>query len=348
MVTSLPAWSRASSRREQVSLALGNTGITRALEALARTPSLVVLNYHRIGDPQLDDYDPALLEVTADGFDEQMALLKSRYHVCQVAEAVELMTSPSTIRRPCVLITFDDGYRDNHRVALPILRSHGLQAVFFLATGFVGTTRIPWWDQIAFMCRHTERRAISLEYPVKRTFVVDDMSRYRVIRDAIRMYKSAATTDSERFMAQLETECAVARPTQSAERLFMSWDEARDLVSAGMGVGSHTHNHEILAKQTAAAQFDECKTSKGILEAELGQEVSMLSYPVGGRGTFDDVTLDCVRRAGYRFAFAYGGGVNIPSKLRPFAVTRMPIEPCSLNHYRARLAVAVIARRPYW
>jgi peptidoglycan/xylan/chitin deacetylase (PgdA/CDA1 family) len=348
MSSSLPASSHRSSRREQISSALGKIGITRALEALARTPSLIVLNYHRVGDPELDDYDPALLEVTPDAFDEQMAFLKKRYRVCDVGEALDLIARPNTIREPSFLITFDDGYRDNHSVALPILRSHGIQAVFFLATGFVGTSRIPWWDQIAFMCRRTERRTISIEYPEKRTFALDGPSRYRVIRDVIRMNKSAATMDSGRFMAQLESECAVACPKERAERLFMSWDEARDLVSAGMGVGSHTHNHEILAKQTAAAQFEECKVSRDVLEAELGLEVSMLSYPVGGRGTFDDVTIGCVRRAGYRFAFTYGGGVNIPSELQPLTIARMAVEPCSLNHYRTRIAVAAFARREYW
>jgi peptidoglycan/xylan/chitin deacetylase (PgdA/CDA1 family) len=307
----------------------------------------VVLNYHRIGDPESDEYDPALLEATVEAFDEQLAFLRKRYHVCDVAEALGLIAKPRTIRQPAFLITFDDGYRDNYTAAFPILRSHGLQAVFFLATGFVGTTRIPWWDQIAFMCRRTERQSISIDYPTKARFALNGSSRNRVIRDVIRMYKSAATMDPKRFMAQLESECAVACPTESGERLFMTWDEARDLVAAGMGVGSHTHNHEILAKQPAAAQFDECKISRDVLKSELGLDVSMLSYPVGGDGTFDDVTLSCVRRAGYRFAFTYGGGVNIPSRLQPLTVTRMAVDPCSLDYYRTRVAVAVAARQVY-
>jgi peptidoglycan/xylan/chitin deacetylase (PgdA/CDA1 family) len=161
------------------------------------------------------------------------------------------------------------------------------------------------------------------------------------------MYKSPATMDPNRFMAQLESECAVACPTGSSERLFMTWDEARELVAAGMGVGSHTHNHEILAKQSAAAQFDECTISRDVLKSELKLDASMLSYPVGGTGTFDDVTLSCVQRAGYRFAFTYGGGVNVPSRLQPLTVARMAVDPCSLDYYRTRIAVATAARRAY-
>jgi peptidoglycan/xylan/chitin deacetylase (PgdA/CDA1 family) len=43
-------------------------------------------------------------------------------------------------------ITFDDGYRDNHRTAAPILARHGLPACFFVTTGFIGSREVPWWD----------------------------------------------------------------------------------------------------------------------------------------------------------------------------------------------------------
>jgi peptidoglycan/xylan/chitin deacetylase (PgdA/CDA1 family) len=44
-------------------------------------------------------------------------------------------------------ITFDDGYRNNHDVAAPILRRLNLPATFFVTTGFVGTQVVPSWDR---------------------------------------------------------------------------------------------------------------------------------------------------------------------------------------------------------
>lgn len=43
-------------------------------------------------------------------------------------------------------ITFDDGYKDNHEVAAQELQKRGLPACFFIATGFIGSDLVPWWD----------------------------------------------------------------------------------------------------------------------------------------------------------------------------------------------------------
>ena len=51
--------------------------------------------------------------------------------------------------RNALAITFDDGYRDNLTHAAPILARHGLPATIFLATGFIGTAEVPWFDRLA-------------------------------------------------------------------------------------------------------------------------------------------------------------------------------------------------------
>ena len=52
-----------------------------------------------------------------------------------------------------VVITFDDGYRDNLLVAKPILEEHGLPATVFVTTGYVGSNRDFWWDELESLLR---------------------------------------------------------------------------------------------------------------------------------------------------------------------------------------------------
>ncbi len=94
-------------------------------------PGLRILMYHRID--RLAAYDQ--LTVRPERFEEQMAYVAQHCRVISLAEAVrELAAGPVT--RPGVVLTFDDGYRDNLLHALPVLRRYGLPATIFVTTRF--------------------------------------------------------------------------------------------------------------------------------------------------------------------------------------------------------------------
>src|SRR4051794_28319151 len=104
----------------------------------AAAPPVVVLIYHRV--TVLAD-DPQLLAVSPDKFRAQLEILK-RYPILRFED------DWSKVRQPSIVITFDDGYADNHREALPILTEYGLPATFFVTAGAVGSNSEFWWDEL--------------------------------------------------------------------------------------------------------------------------------------------------------------------------------------------------------
>jgi peptidoglycan/xylan/chitin deacetylase (PgdA/CDA1 family) len=319
------------------------------LERLPRRPCLVIFNYHRIAREGDVPFDPGLIEASPDQFDEHMRILKKHYALAELAEVQELVDHPDRIRHSRVLVTLDDGYRDNHDVAFPILQSHGIKAAFFLATGFVGTNRIPWWDQLAYLVRRTEKRTLRLHYPRELSYEIDETSRFAVLDALLSLYKCQKTADPERFLSDVAEACGVSRPREASERLFMTWEEARNLVKAGMSIGSHTHDHELLAKLSPEEQLHQCRLSREILAREVGLEVDALAYPVGSRNSFSEVTLRCLRETGYRTAFSYYGGVNSASKAIPrYDVNRVSVGAGTTSRFRIRTAVAVVTARDPW
>jgi peptidoglycan/xylan/chitin deacetylase (PgdA/CDA1 family) len=347
---SLPLLRSVRSKREKTSSLAAGLGLVWMLERLPRRPCLLIFNYHRIADGRDDPYDPGLIEATPDQFDEQMRILKKHYALTELAEAQELVDHPERLRHCRVLVTLDDGYRDNHDTAFPILRSHGIKAAFFLVTGFVGTNRVPWWDQLAYVVRRTEKQILRIRYPTDRIFTLDDSSRLSVIDALLSLYKSDETNDAERFLTGVEEACGVARPREASDRLFMSWEEAGALVKGGMSIGSHTHDHELLAKLSPEQQLRQCQLSREMISQELGLAVDAMAYPVGSRGSFSEVTRRCLRETGYRTAFSYYGGVNTGSEaISSFDVNRISvIGPADPSHFRLRAALAVVTARELW
>jgi peptidoglycan/xylan/chitin deacetylase (PgdA/CDA1 family) len=98
--------------------------------------TLRVLMYHKINDVAENP-----LSVPVGLFDEQMGLLRDLgYTVVDLEQVLDHYTTGKQLPPRAVLITFDDGYRDNLENAMDVLGRHGYPAVLFVPIGYLDTT----------------------------------------------------------------------------------------------------------------------------------------------------------------------------------------------------------------
>src|SRR5919202_3321816 len=95
--------------------------------------ALRVLMYHKVNDVAGNR-----LSVPVSLFDEQMDQLRDLgYTVVALDDVIAYYRDGAPLAPGAVLITFDDGYRDNLENALPVLEKHGYPAVQFVPLGYV-------------------------------------------------------------------------------------------------------------------------------------------------------------------------------------------------------------------
>ena len=239
-------------------------------------------------------------------------------------------------KKPAALITFDDGYRDNFTTALPILRELGVPAAFFIPSGYLEAPRLPWWDHVACAIKRTSSPRLVLERhpgdPAPLTIELGtnptDAQRTAAIMTVIRAFLDRAIPDPPWFLDRLDRQADVAIDAEARGRdLFMGWDEVRQLLAAGMAVGSHGHSHVALGGLDDDAQRRELAGSKAALEQSLGREVPAIAYPFGWPGTFTARTTELAAEAGYRLAFSSLEGVNRPVRpgFDPLSLRRLNV-----------------------
>ncbi len=91
--------------------------------------SIPVLTYHSIDD------SGSVVSVSPHKFKEQMDYLKKKgYRTISPDEIVESIEKKRGLTDKTILITFDDGYKNNYTDAFPILRENGFTAIVFLTT----------------------------------------------------------------------------------------------------------------------------------------------------------------------------------------------------------------------
>jgi len=294
--------------------ALVHSGLwQRRLSGWARRNAAIVVTYHRVTekwDETLDYSQPGMV-VSAVGFACQLDFLMQHFDIVPLGALLRHGDRTSQRARPRCVITFDDGWRDNYDLALPILRRRNMPAAIYLSTDFIGTDRAFWHTELIYLFTRTDvPRALTVDHGFARypERVRHELSRLATIRPL-----SASDLDSliETVKALCDEEIiddlvqtlghtvGLRRPFIPGRRFFLDWEQVREMAAAGFEIGSHTCSHRILTRLAAGSANDELLRSKAVIERLVGVKVEHFAFP---NEAGNDALVRAAARAGYRTA----------------------------------------------
>ena len=294
------------------------SGVGPLLRATPVWQGVLVLNYHRIGNPADTLLDSDLFSASQDALNEQVAFLKRHF---DVITPPDLKMVRERGRGRHVMITFDDGYRDNFELALPVLKAHGAPATFFICTGYIDDPKLPWWDEIAWMLRSSTIESIAhgdwLPHGVQ-----PGIENRAAIRIALARYKELPGDKTAGYLDFLRSATGADASVVNGSELWMTWEMIRDLQRAGMTIGAHTVSHQLLGKLSEAEQEAEIVGSRDRIAAQIGIVPRAFAYPVGSRSAFTETTKRLLRKHGFESAFSFYGGFQRFDPFDPYDVRR--------------------------
>ena len=263
---------------------------------------LSILIYHRalaVPDPILHD------AIDAATFERHMALLRAEFNVLPLGEACSRLARGGLPAR-AACITFDDGYTDNEQTALPILKRLGLQATFFVSTGF-SEGGMMFNDGVIEAVRSAPAGMHDLSRFGLGRYSFDDSASRRAAIDALLAqikYRQPLERDA------LVEELAAAMRSTLPKNLMMRPAQIKRLHDEGMQIGGHTVNHPILAVLDAQQARAEIIGGKHRLEEITGAPVMLFAYPNGKPGRdYGPRDVQLVKEAGFTAAVSTSGGV---------------------------------------
>jgi peptidoglycan/xylan/chitin deacetylase (PgdA/CDA1 family) len=343
----LPTWSRAT-----LAGALDRVRVPEFALSVRRVHSfwLTVLTYHHLASA--DDalsLDEGAKDADAEGLARQLAFVRRWFEPIGIDELRTFAAGKGRLPPNPVLVTFDDGYRDNHDVVLPLLVEHDVRATFFIATDYVERRKLYWWDRVSIIVHRARVDALRLTYPYVESLPLASLDdRKRAIRRVQRIIKDHVGLDLRRFLDELERAADATLSASDERRLadavVMTWAHVKDLRAAGMDIQSHTVTHRVLQTLAPAELDRELRASREVLEDVLGEPVRALSYPVG-RGIRDNPAIvHAVRGAGYELGFSNATGVSWANAFDPFDVRRLAMDrSMSDSFFRSMLALPFLA-----
>jgi peptidoglycan/xylan/chitin deacetylase (PgdA/CDA1 family) len=257
---------------------------------------LCIVNYHRI----LESFDP-LLESEPDikTFRWQMELLAECFNVLPLNQAIQSLKQGRMPPR-AVCITFDDGYRSIHDLALPVLKELNLPATVFVTTGYIDENNM-WNDRILGAVRRLPCGQLDLR-DVK-------LGMHHIQSTEDRKHTIHKLTEGAKYLPPQKRLDLTLRLEQLAgdacePGLMLTPEMIRTLTQEGIEIGAHTISHPILTRLDDKNAYYEIEGGKQQLEAIIGKPVQLFAYPNGKAGMdFDERHVAMAKKAGFVAAF---------------------------------------------
>jgi peptidoglycan/xylan/chitin deacetylase (PgdA/CDA1 family) len=301
-----------------------------ALASLTSRQRILALTYHRVL-PRPDPMRP--FDMTAADFELQVATLARRFRLLTLRDAYARLAAGEHLTRT-IALTFDDGYADNHDIALPILTRYGAAGTFFVATGFTAGERM-WNDAVIDALGTTPHErldlgALGLESVELGSAAQRRAAAARIIVHLKHRPPAERAGGVERLLRLADVHLA--------EHLMMNPEQIRSLARADMEIGGHTVTHPILNAVTDAEAQREIVDGKRDLEQLLDTRVTSFAYPNGRPGAdYSARHVEMTRAAGFQIATSTVPGCIGP-RSDPLQLPRIAPWAMGAGALQARLA----------
>lgn len=273
----------------------------------------IVLMYHEVLPDEVTM--PAWTIVRESHFRWQMSYLQKHFDIVTMDQALERVAGNVAGKKPFAVVTFDDGYRGNLDIALPIMESMGLPFIVYVATQAIMDNSLYWYDQVIGLLNTMGKIDLRLELDSKvEHFKLDnranDNRRWEETQRLLTRLKQLEPEVRETCVRHIVDEHI---PVGTTLKMLSSADLRRLADSDCVAIGSHTHRHELLDQLVPQDVHETLQTSNEIITRLTGTPPRHFSYP---NGNFTPHLVKQIHEAGYDTAVTTRSGFWTPEEYR--------------------------------
>jgi peptidoglycan/xylan/chitin deacetylase (PgdA/CDA1 family) len=242
-----------------------------------------------------------------------LRVLEQHFEVIDLSEWLDRREKGKALPPRACSITFDDGWRDNHEFALPVLKAADAPATIFLVADFIGSDYEFWPNRLARLLRGRGAQpdpSNEIGRVLARLGIGVGDAEMPLSMNEIDRVICACKAVPDEYMNQILAECDHLGTDEGIGHRRHLLDLAEIAEMSGTGrirFGSHSRRHLRLLEQLPPdKQHEEIIQSRDILRRVTGQEVDIFCYPNG------DYSSEAIRlvRSEYRAAVTTDLGWN--------------------------------------
>lgn len=252
---------------------------------------VAILMYHRVLPDEEDLKEKATISVGTSRFEEHIKHLSENYSCIHIDDLANVKNM--NLDKKPVVVTIDDGYKDNLLYALPILERYNVPAIIYVTTSFPEGDCSLWWYELAEIL--DKLKEIKFQGS---SYQLDNHKKRIICYKAIHaVMMSSDLTNQKKIMREIRSDM----PEINYSSLVLSWNEIIELDKNPLiTIGAHTHTHAVLSSLSEHDMKADILKSKELLEKNLSHPVDHFCYPAGGRAHASYREYRAVKELGFK------------------------------------------------
>jgi peptidoglycan/xylan/chitin deacetylase (PgdA/CDA1 family) len=284
-----------------------------------------ILMYHGIDQVENRLFNDRFF--SADNFEEHLKFYKKNYHVISLTDFFEHKNLDKD--KVNVAITFDDGYLNNLKFALPLCEEYSTPATFFI-TGINNNNDAIIWADLVDICSHYI--SVNEVHFDNQKFSKNSQGKFPGLKEYIKTTRLVGTSSLNELKDEL---LSLSKINLNDKKFHDYWEllspeNIRSISkSKFVKVGSHGFHHNNLGEIDIDFAIDEIVKSKVYLESLTQYEVDSIGYP---DGSYSQKLLDEAKSIGYRYQCAVDYRF-LGDEFLPHLNNRLGLYPPCTKHY---------------
>jgi peptidoglycan/xylan/chitin deacetylase (PgdA/CDA1 family) len=256
--------------------------------------SSCIINFHGVRS----NNTPAInnRHITVKEFEKIITYLTKNFNVVPLTQLFEIHRSTKRPNLKTLALTFDDGYKNNFEIALPVLKKYRTPATFYIITKCLDDEDFLAWPEkyeLIKMGHHSNIEVNGIVFK-QNTLFNEGLNLHLVnyLKTLGNKTESAVNELLEKYSIKVEF------PSKYDELFkLITQKELVDFRSEPLlEFGSHTHSHYCLEYLDKTNTEFELFESKRKLEECIGKKINSLAFP---DGSYNSETLAMAKKLGY-------------------------------------------------
>lgn len=295
---------------------------------------VVILSFHKVVELP---YFRQQMTISLSVFKGLLDYLQKTTDIISLEEILVTQNVATRSKRLKVVLTFDDGYYDNYTLAFPELKKRGIPATIFLPSGYIGTSKLLWWDMVDIIISSYDILDMSaknnlnavlaglLNEKMGDSHVYNDELKNKVV-NAIKKLKQAERERIEKTFYNIYSEIE----DYQKKKIMLDWSDVIEMSNYGIKYGGHTVSHPNMDEMSNEQVLSEIESNKLAIEEKLNVKISTFAYP---SGRFNKEHYSLLEKAGYKISCTTEMGFVDYGKINPLMLPRIDVSTNSIGSF---------------